>query len=40
MKQGRLNVGVLGAEASGIAMAQALAAAGHMVVAVCAATLE
>jgi predicted short-subunit dehydrogenase-like oxidoreductase (DUF2520 family) len=34
MKQGRLNVGVLGSDASGIAMAQALAQAGHMVVAV------
>jgi predicted short-subunit dehydrogenase-like oxidoreductase (DUF2520 family) len=33
LKQGRLNVGVLGTEASGIAMAQALATAGHMVVA-------
>ena len=40
MKQGRLNVGVLGTEASGIAMAQALATAGHMVVAVSAAPLE
>jgi predicted short-subunit dehydrogenase-like oxidoreductase (DUF2520 family) len=34
MKQGRLNVGVIGTEASGIAMAQALAQAGHLVVAV------
>ena len=34
MKQGRLNVGVLGTEPAGIAMAQALATAGHMVVAV------
>ena len=33
MKQGRLNVGVLGTEPAGIAMAQALATAGHMVVA-------
>jgi predicted short-subunit dehydrogenase-like oxidoreductase (DUF2520 family) len=40
MKQGRLSVGVLGTEAAGIAMAQALAAAGHMVVAVSAAPLE
>lgn len=34
MKQGRLNVGVIGTEPSGIAMAQALAQAGHLVVAV------
>jgi predicted short-subunit dehydrogenase-like oxidoreductase (DUF2520 family) len=34
LKQGRLNVGVLGNEAAGIAMAQALATAGHMIVAV------
>ena len=34
MKQGRLSVGVLGTEPAGIAMAQALATAGHMVVAV------
>ncbi len=34
MKQGRLNVGVLGNEAAGIAMAQALATAGHMIVAI------
>ena len=34
MKQGRLSVGVLGTEAAGIAMAQALARAGHIVVAV------
>lgn len=34
MKQGRLNVGVIGTEASGIAIAQALAQAGHLVVAV------
>ena len=34
MKQGRLSVGVLGNEPAGIAMAQALAQAGHMVVAV------
>jgi predicted short-subunit dehydrogenase-like oxidoreductase (DUF2520 family) len=34
LKQGRLNVGVLGTEPAGIAMAQALATAGHMVVAV------
>ncbi len=34
MKQGRLNVGVIGTEAAGIAMAQALAQAGHLVVAV------
>ena len=40
MKQGRLSVGVLGTEAAGIAMAQALAAAGHIVVAVSAAPLE
>jgi len=33
LKQGRLNVGVLGTEPAGIAMAQALATAGHMVVA-------
>jgi predicted short-subunit dehydrogenase-like oxidoreductase (DUF2520 family) len=40
MKQGRLSVGVLGTEASGIAMAQALATAGHMVVAVSQAPLD
>jgi predicted short-subunit dehydrogenase-like oxidoreductase (DUF2520 family) len=40
LKQGRLSIGVLGTEAAGIAMAQALAAAGHMVVAVSAAPLE
>jgi predicted short-subunit dehydrogenase-like oxidoreductase (DUF2520 family) len=40
LKQGRLSVGVLGTEASGIAMAQALATAGHMVVAVSSAHLE
>jgi predicted short-subunit dehydrogenase-like oxidoreductase (DUF2520 family) len=40
MKQGRLNVGVLGTEPEGIAMAQALAASGHMVVAVSAAPME
>ena len=40
MKQGRLNVGVLGTEASGIAMAQALATAGHMVVAVSEAPMD
>jgi predicted short-subunit dehydrogenase-like oxidoreductase (DUF2520 family) len=40
LKQGRLNVGVLGTEASGIAMAQALAAAGHMVVAVSAEPMD
>jgi len=40
MKQGRLSVGVIGTEPSGIAMAQALATAGHMVVAVSAATLD
>jgi predicted short-subunit dehydrogenase-like oxidoreductase (DUF2520 family) len=40
VKQGRLSVGVLGTEASGIAMAQALATAGHMVVAVSAATKD
>lgn len=34
MKQGRLNVGVIGDEPAGIAMAQALANAGHMVVAI------
>lgn len=34
MKQGRLSVGVLGTEPAGIAMAKALATAGHMVVAV------
>ncbi len=34
MKQGRLNVGVIGTEAAGIAMAQALAQAGHLIVAV------
>lgn len=34
MKQGRLSVGVIGTEPAGIAMAQALATAGHMVVAV------
>jgi predicted short-subunit dehydrogenase-like oxidoreductase (DUF2520 family) len=34
MKQGRLSVGVVGTEPAGIAMAQALATAGHMVVAV------
>lgn len=33
MKQGRLNIGVVGAESSGIAMARALSAAGHQVVA-------
>jgi predicted short-subunit dehydrogenase-like oxidoreductase (DUF2520 family) len=40
MKQGRLNVGVVGSDASGIAMAQALAQAGHMVVAVSQAPLD
>jgi predicted short-subunit dehydrogenase-like oxidoreductase (DUF2520 family) len=40
MKQGRLSVGVLGTEASGIAMAQALATAGHRVVAVSQAPLD
>ena len=40
MKQGRLSVGVLGTEAAGIAMAQALATAGHMVVAVSQAPLD
>ena len=34
MKQGRLNIGVVGAESSGIAMARALSAAGHQVVAI------
>lgn len=34
MKQGRLNIGVIGSEISGIAIAQALQQAGHMVVAV------
>jgi len=34
MKQGRLNVGVIGTEAAGIAMAQALAQAGHLIAAV------
>ena len=34
MKQGRLSVGVIGSEPAGIAIAQALATAGHMVVAV------
>ena len=34
MKQGRLNIGVIGQEISGIAIAQALQQAGHMVVAV------
>ena len=40
MKQGRLSVGVIGTEPAGIAMAQALATAGHMVVAVNEAPLE
>jgi predicted dinucleotide-binding enzyme len=40
VKQGRLNVGVIGTEPAGIAMAQALATAGHIVVAVSTATLE
>jgi predicted short-subunit dehydrogenase-like oxidoreductase (DUF2520 family) len=40
LKQGRLSVGVLGTEPAGIAMAQALATAGHMVVAVSEAPLE
>ena len=40
MKQGRLNVGVIGVEPAGIAMAQALASAGHMVVAVSSAPLD
>ncbi len=40
MKQGRLNVGVLGTEPAGIAMAQALATAGHMVVAVSSRSLD
>ena len=40
MKQGRLSVGVIGTEPAGIAMAQALATAGHMVVAVSSATLD
>ena len=40
MKQGRLSVGVLGTEPAGIAMAQALATAGHMVVAVSQAPLD
>ena len=40
MKQGRLSVGVLGTEPAGISMAQALATAGHMVVAVSEAPLE
>lgn len=34
MKQGRLNVGVIGREESGIALAQALQQAGHLVVAI------
>jgi predicted short-subunit dehydrogenase-like oxidoreductase (DUF2520 family) len=34
VKQGRLNIGVLGQEISGIAMAQALSHAGHQVVAI------
>ena len=40
MKQGRLSVGVLGTEPAGIAMAQALSAAGHLVVAVSSAPLD
>jgi len=40
VKQGRLSVGVVGTEPAGIAMAQALATAGHMVVAVSEAPLE
>jgi predicted short-subunit dehydrogenase-like oxidoreductase (DUF2520 family) len=40
LKQGRLNVGVIGVEPAGIAMAQALASAGHMVVAVSSAPLD
>ncbi|MCX6477918.1 MAG: DUF2520 domain-containing protein [Micrococcales bacterium] len=40
MKQGRLNVGVIGTEPAGIAMAQELATAGLMVVAVSTATLD
>ena len=40
MKQGRLSIGVVGQELSGIAMAQALSQAGHMVVAVSKAPLE
>jgi len=40
VKQGRLSVGVIGTEPAGIAMAQALATAGHMVVAVSSATLD
>jgi predicted short-subunit dehydrogenase-like oxidoreductase (DUF2520 family) len=34
MKQGRLTIGVIGQQVSGIAIAQALSQAGHMVVAV------
>ena len=40
MKQGRLNVGVLGTEPAGIAMAQALSAAGHIVVAISATPMD
>jgi predicted short-subunit dehydrogenase-like oxidoreductase (DUF2520 family) len=34
LKQGRLNIGVVGSELAGIAMGQALSAAGHQVVAI------
>ena len=40
MKQGRLNIGVVGSQIAGIAMAQALSHAGHQVVAVTADALD
>lgn len=40
MKQGRLNIGVVGSQIAGIAMAQALSHAGHQVVAVSAGALD
>jgi Glycerol-3-phosphate dehydrogenase len=40
VKQGRLNIGVVGSQIAGIAMAQALSHAGHQVVAVSAGALD
>jgi predicted short-subunit dehydrogenase-like oxidoreductase (DUF2520 family) len=40
MKQGRLNIGVIGQEHAGIAMAQALSHAGHQVVAISSGTQD
>ncbi len=40
MKQGRLNIGVIGSDIAGIAMAQALSASGHQVLAITSEPLE